>query len=184
MAIRELDYPYAAATPQLAWRAIFAGALVCLAVGSALTSLGLGTHALRLGGRAVLSLRDASALAWLWMLAACAIAFYAGGWTAGRAAGAGRRSDSVLHGAAAWALALLALPLPTWAFLSFAGVQAVRGQIALGWLGFAVAAVGCAASCAGAWAGARLRFPVSIEAYRGRHEAARGVASGTSTPPR
>jgi hypothetical protein len=127
--IKELDYPSYAnmgGFQRVSWGAVFAGAVVSLAVLVTLTALGegLGLVAGPAFGKIATSFGMGSAL---WMLLAGAAAFYAGGWIAGRLTGIARVSESVIHGVVAWSTATVML-----AFLFTSG--------GLGWVSRAIGA--------------------------------------------
>lgn len=169
MNIKELDYPsYAvSAAPRVSWLAVFAGAATAVAVTGCLGLLGLGMGFVHVPAGGILSGLRTTAAAW--MIVSTAAAFYAGGWVAGRMAGLGRLSDSVVHGAAAWAAAttaLLALFPAVGAVFSPVGLTlAPAAVVKFGWTGFLLTAVSCATACAGARGGTRLLKPVPIDQY-------------------
>ncbi|MFT8243146.1 hypothetical protein [Roseomonas sp. BN140053] len=106
--------PYAAeALPaprrRVSWGAIFAGALIAIAVGTMLNILGLAVGATVVDATNR-STPDASTIgigASVWLLVANLIGLVVGGYVAARLSGTGDRSDATLHGLSTWATAYL-----------------------------------------------------------------------------
>lgn len=96
---------FPAAIKRASWGAIFAGATVALVLQLMLNLLGiaagLGAVDLTSGGA---SLQDLGVGAAIWLAIATIIAFFTGGWVAGRLAGLPRMLDGLLHGVVAWAV--------------------------------------------------------------------------------
>ena len=91
----------------ISWGAVVAGALVALAAGLVLSMLGLG-----FGLGAVDVVSDPAATAGtitaavgVWWSVSALVAFFLGGWIAGRIAGGGFASDGLYLGVLVWALA-------------------------------------------------------------------------------
>lgn len=180
MNIKELDYPSyaAAAAPRVSWLAVIAGAATAVAVTGCLGLLGLGLGFVHVPATGVLTgLRTAAAA---WIVVSAAAAFYAGGWLAGRMAGLGRLSDSVIHGAAAWAAATTALlafyPAVCAVFSPMGITLAPAAAMRFGWTGFLLTAISFATACAGARGGTRLLKPVPVDQYGARKR--EGVGAG------
>lgn len=109
--IKELDYPAyanAARFQRISWGAVFAGAVITLAVLAAMTSLGAGFGLITGPTIRGLSWSFGTGSA-VWLLLSGVIASYAGGWMAGRLTGIALVSESVIHGLAAWGAVSLAL---------------------------------------------------------------------------
>lgn len=91
---------------RISWGAIFAGAVVALVIQLMLNLLGLS-----IGFGAIDPVTDENPLsgigtgAGIWLILSALVALFAGGWTAGRLAGLPLRTDGILHGFIAWAVA-------------------------------------------------------------------------------
>lgn len=115
-----------AALRRISWGAVFAGAVVAVAVQLMLSVLGIGV-----GASTINAQNSASPVAGLglgagiWFLISALISVYIGGWVAGKLAGVPTRSDGALHGLITWALATLAL-----FYLLTTSVGAVLGSTA------------------------------------------------------
>ena len=101
----------ASATPvvavrRISWAAVLAGVTITLVVELLLNILGLGA-------RTIDPLREENPIrgmgtgAGLWLVGSTLIAWFSGGYVAGRMAGIPRRQDSLLHGILAWSLGTL-----------------------------------------------------------------------------
>jgi hypothetical protein len=134
------------APKRVSWAAIFAGAVVTLAVQLLLAMLGAGIGASTLDPlRTDDGSPSGSAFgmgAAIWWIVSSLIALFSGGWVAGRLSGAPRATEGGMHGILTWALSLLVLIY----IVSTATSAVVRG--AAGVLGTAanVAATGAAAA--------------------------------------
>ncbi len=102
---------YAVVRPQvrrISWSAVLAGVLVAIIVQIALSLLGIG-----IGMSTIDPLEDKNPAAGLgtgaaiWYAISTLIALFAGGWVAGRLAGARRTFDNTLHGILTWSLTTL-----------------------------------------------------------------------------
>lgn len=94
--------------PQISWGAIIAGVVAVLVVQALLSVLGIGIGASTIDP--VSEQEPAAGVgigAGIWFIVSALIAFFAGGWIAGRLAGVPRQVDSLLHGALTWGLAVL-----------------------------------------------------------------------------
>lgn len=95
---------------RVSWGAIFAGAVVALAAMLLLTFLGVGMGAASIDplteNHPVSGLGTGSAI---YLVIAQLIALGVGGWVAARLAGVPRKTAGMLHGAAVWAVASLAM---------------------------------------------------------------------------
>jgi hypothetical protein len=99
-----------AALRRISWGAVFAGAIVALAVELMLGVLGVGVGASAIKVGAGTSPMSGLGLgAAIWFVISALIAIYIGGWVAGKLAGVPTRTDGALHGFITWALATLAL---------------------------------------------------------------------------
>jgi hypothetical protein len=94
---------------RISWSAIFAGAVVTLAVSLLLALLGAG-----LGASSVNPLQQGNPFeglgkgAIIWLVISGIVAFFAGGWTAGYGSGwVTTRRESLVHGFVSWAVASL-----------------------------------------------------------------------------
>lgn len=98
----------ASAIRRVSWGAILAGAVVAIVTQIALSLMGLG---LGLGAfdpaTSGDTLRGLGIGAGLWLLVSTIVAFYTGGYVAGRMAGLPRRPDGMLHGIVAWGVVSL-----------------------------------------------------------------------------
>jgi hypothetical protein len=96
------------AVRRISWAAVLAGVTITLVVQLLLSILGLGV-----GARAIDPLRAGNPLsgigtgAALWLVGSTLLAWFSGGYVAGRMAGIPRRQDSLLHGLLAWSLGTL-----------------------------------------------------------------------------
>lgn len=111
----EIDRTHAYLNPvplgkRVSWGAIFAGAVIALALQIALNILGLG-----IGVSAINPATEANPMsgfgtgAAFWFSIATLLSLFAGGWVSGRLAGIPRTVDSSLHGLLTWGLATLLL---------------------------------------------------------------------------
>lgn len=107
--LKEIEYPSFAnygGVQRVSWGAIFAGAITSLAVMLALVSLGMGIGFIAApavdaaGGAMGLGIGSGIGL-----LLCGIVAYYVGGWVAGRLTGIARISESVLHGFVSWSTA-------------------------------------------------------------------------------
>jgi hypothetical protein len=98
--------PISARFSNAVWGAIFAGVAMILVIqlGLALLGSGIGLTAINPGEG---NLRAIGIGALIWWMISGLIAFYVGGWTAGRLAGIPRQGDGVLHGLLTWAVTTL-----------------------------------------------------------------------------
>ncbi|MEW5745225.1 MAG: hypothetical protein AB1805_07305 [Nitrospirota bacterium] len=128
---------------RISWGAIFAGTIVALVIGLALSLLGMGiglgtinpaTEQNPLGGIGI--------GAGIWMAISTLISLFAGGWVASRMAGYPRSLLGVLHGVVVWGLVtLFSFYLMTTAIgMLLSGVAGVLGR-GISLLGSGVAAV-------------------------------------------
>jgi len=95
----------------MSWGAIFAGALVTIAIFVTLQLLGagIGLAAVDLTGREVTSGTSLGIGAAVWWLIAGLISLFIGGWVAGRLALLPNKLDRALHGLTTWALFYVAM---------------------------------------------------------------------------
>jgi hypothetical protein len=94
---------------RISWGAILAGAIVALAIGLMLNTLGAAVGA-AMADTNVQHIPDASSFgigAGLWLLISNLIGLAVGGYTAARLSGTADGTDSTLHGLAVWAATLL-----------------------------------------------------------------------------
>jgi hypothetical protein len=94
--------------PRISWGAIIAGVVAVLVVQALLSVLGIGIGASTIDP--VNEQQPAAGIgigAGIWFIVSALIAFFVGGWIAGRLAGVPRQIDSLLHGALVWGLAVL-----------------------------------------------------------------------------
>lgn len=148
------------AVTRISWSAVLAGAIVALAIHSALSILGIG-----IGLNAVdphnreHPIKGVPTMLLIWMFVAGLISLFAGGWVAGRMSGTAVY-DSTIHGVITWSLATVLLAI-------LAGTSAgylIGGTFRL--LGAGVSAagsvVGGAASAAGSVAGGAMSAAGSV----------------------
>jgi hypothetical protein len=95
--------------PRVSWGAIIAGAVVALAIGLMLNTLGVavGATAVDAVGRDTPSATTFGIGAGLWLLVSNLIGLAVGGYVAGRLSGTADNTDAVLHGLGVWAIAFL-----------------------------------------------------------------------------
>jgi hypothetical protein len=95
--------------PRISWGAIFAGALVALAIGLMLNVLGaaLGTTLVDATGRQTPDASSFGIGAGIWLLVSNLIGLAVGGYVAARLSGTADGTDGTLHGLAVWATAFL-----------------------------------------------------------------------------
>lgn len=99
-----------AALRRISWGAVFAGAIVALAVELMLMILGVGVGASTLHpGAGTEQMSSLGIGAGIWFVVSALISVYVGGWVAGKLAGIPTRSIGALHGFITWALAMLTL---------------------------------------------------------------------------
>ena len=105
--------PSAGQIKRVSWGAIFAGSVIGIATLLLLTLLGLGIGAATLdpapGGDGTPGIGALASGSGIWLLVSQLIALLAGGYVAGRLAGVPFKQGSVLHGAAVWAVATIAM---------------------------------------------------------------------------
>lgn len=121
--------------PRISWGAIFAAVVVALAIQVLLGMLGTAIGASTLDPATVDGSPSASSFgigAAIWWVVSSLIALYVAGWIAGHLSGNARKSDAVLHGLAAWAVAtIVTLYLVTSAAGSvMSGATAALGKVA------------------------------------------------------
>lgn len=95
--------------PRVSWGAVFAGAIVAVAVGLMLNTLGAGVFAALVDTtqRATPSGTTMGIGAAVWLLVANLIGLAVGGYVAARLSGNADETDSTLHGLAVWATSFL-----------------------------------------------------------------------------
>jgi hypothetical protein len=99
-----------AALRRISWGAVFAGAIVAIAIELMLGVLGVGVGASTINVHSDTSPISGLGLgAAIWFVISALISIYIGGWVAGKLAGVPSRTDGALHGFITWALATLAL---------------------------------------------------------------------------
>lgn len=121
----------AAWRPWPVWSAVWVGALSALAVGLIIGLIGYAIGAHQLTAPRTMSFRDARLLTAVFSVGGAFFAFVAGGWVAGRIAGARRAEPAILHGVVAWLVTV-----PVMLLLGALGATAMWG----GWYGGLVAA--------------------------------------------
>lgn len=111
------------AVKRISWGAVFAGAVVALIIQLMLNLLGLaiGFGAINLTGEGA-TLQGLGIGTIIWLVITALIAFFAGGWTAGRLAGLPRSIDGALHGFIAWAVSSMVMM-----YLVFSGFGLIIG---------------------------------------------------------
>lgn len=109
--LKELEYPSFSLSSyrRISWGAVFAGAITSLAVLVTMTTLGaaLGWSTAMHENQAISRTLGMGAM--IWMPLSAAASFYIGGWVAGRVTEIARVSESVIHGLAAWSVAVVSL---------------------------------------------------------------------------
>ncbi len=94
--------------PKISWGAVFAGVVAILVTQLLLSVLGIGIGASTINPASEQDPMSGIGIgAGIWLILSALIAFFVGGWMAGRLAGIPRNLDSLLHGVLAWALAVL-----------------------------------------------------------------------------
>lgn len=95
--------------PRISWGAVFAGAVVAVAVGMALNILGaaIGASAVDMTGRDTPEPGSFGIAGGIWLLVANLIGLAFGGYVAARLSGTTDETDSILHGLSVWALGFL-----------------------------------------------------------------------------
>lgn len=127
---------------RISWAAVLAGVIITLVVQLLLSILGLGV-----GASTIDPLREENPVsgigtgAGIWFVVSALIAWFIGGYVAGRMAGIPRRQDSLLHGILAWSLGTLLMFyfLTTTVGSLIGGTASVLGRV-LATLGSGVAA--------------------------------------------
>ena len=138
-----------APTNRISWGAIFAGAVIALAIGLMLNMLGVAVGASLVdtaarNGPAASSIGLGAAA---WMLVSNLIALFVGGYAAARLSGTADGTDGTLHGVAVWAATLLVSTIllgnliASVATSAIGGASSVLGGLAHGG-GSAISAVG------------------------------------------
>jgi acyl-CoA synthetase (AMP-forming)/AMP-acid ligase II len=93
---------------RISWAAVFAGVTITLVVQLVLSILGLGVGASTIDPLQVGNpIRELGMGAGLWVVGSALLAWFSGGYVAGRLAGVPRRQDSLLHGLLTWSLGTL-----------------------------------------------------------------------------
>lgn len=94
-----------AVVSRVSWGAIFGGTVVVLVLMMTLNMLGLGIGLLSINpGEEANPLEGLGTGAAIWWIASWVVAFFAGGWVAGRLSGRLRNAGGMLHGIVAWGL--------------------------------------------------------------------------------
>jgi hypothetical protein len=104
----ETELVRSTAHPRLSWGAVFAGAVVALAVWAMLYALGLAVGLLVLNPDTPSTLRASSIFTGIWGMIAPLLSLFVGGLVASRCAGVVRRLDGAIHGLVMWGLATVA----------------------------------------------------------------------------
>ncbi len=101
--------PYAPVVRRISWGAVFAGVTMALVVQVLLAMLGagIGLATLDPAGEGSPEAGAFGTGAAVWWVASMLVAFFIGGWVAGRMAGLPTASDGRLHGLLAWGLTTL-----------------------------------------------------------------------------
>src|SRR5437868_1856837 len=89
---------------RISWGAVFAGVIFVSVVQMLLTMLGMGI------GFSLVDNGAGKEIGWgaaAWWFISALIAFYSGGWVAGRLSGIPKKADSVLHGILTWNMATI-----------------------------------------------------------------------------
>jgi hypothetical protein len=157
-----VNTPAGSAVPALSrrvsWGAVFAGAIVAIAVGALLTVLGIAIGATTID-TLERSTPDAGTLglaSGLWATFASLLAMGVGGYVAARLSGTSSNQDGILHGLTVWALALILGTAVAASSLAGVASVAVRGAgAAMGGVATGLGAVG------GGSAAAASQFDVS-----------------------
>lgn len=106
MRTREITYPAASVTPysRVSWGAVFAGAFTTSAAFLSLMMLGAGIGLAAAPGASAQGLGIGAGI---YGFLSALIAFYCGGWIAGRLSAYGHVADSVIHGVVCWSVTVL-----------------------------------------------------------------------------
>lgn len=103
---RETYYP--GGFKRISWGAVFAGTIVAIMVSLVLGLLGIGIGAATINPMSEQQPAQGLGMgAAIWWAITTLIAFFVGGYVAGRLAGVARRIDAMLHGIVTWGLATL-----------------------------------------------------------------------------
>jgi hypothetical protein len=139
--------------PRVSWGAVFAGAIVAIAVGAALNVLGVAVGATTVDPQTPGGTPSASTFGiygGVWLLVANLIGLATGGYVAARLSGTADDTDGVLHGLAVWALgfvvtaAVLGNVVAGTASATLGGVSSAVSGLARGAGGAVQAAAGAA----------------------------------------
>ncbi len=136
-------------TARISWGAIFAGAVIALAIGLMLNTLGAAVGAM-LADTSMRHGPDASSFgigAAAWLLISNLIALAIGGYTAARLSGTADGTDGTLHGLAVWAATLLVSAILLGNLIAGVATTAISGASNL--LGGLAHGVGSVASTVG-----------------------------------
>ena len=175
--------PSTTGLPRISWGAIFAGAVVALAIGLMLNVLGTAIGATMVDA-AARDTPDASSFgigAGLWLLVSNLIGLGVGGYVAARLSGTASRTDATLHGMAMWAASflisagLLGNLVAGVASSAASGVSGAIGGIARG--------AGSVASAAGEQVADRTSTGTVQSATQQIIDRAQNALAGTGNPP-
>jgi MFS family permease len=116
--------------PIMSWGAVFAGAIVSVALWVVLQMLGMGVGLAAIHVDDAGSLRDVGIGTTVWTLAAPFVAMFVGGSIAGRLSGSAHRTVGAMHGFVMWAVTSVVGLLATVAMVSLLAAGALRAGAA------------------------------------------------------
>jgi hypothetical protein len=173
----------AAPSSRISWGAIFAGAVVALAIGLMLNVLGTAIGA-TLVDAAARDTPDASSFgigAGIWLLVSNLIGLGLGGYVAARLSGTASNTDATLHGMAMWAASFLISAVLLGNLV--AGVASTAASGVSGAIGGIARGAGSVASAAGEQVADRTSTGTIQSATQQIIDRAQNALAGTGNPP-
>lgn len=173
----------ALAQPRVSWGAVFAGAIVALAIGLMLNVLGaaVGTTLVDATARDTPNASSFGIGAGLWVLVSNLIGLAVGGYAAARLSGTSSRTDATLHGLAMWAASFLISAVLLGNLV--AGIASTAASGVTGALGGIARGVGSVASAAGEQAANRTSTDAAQSMAQRVIDRAQNALAGTGNPP-
>jgi len=169
--------------PRISWGAVFAGAIMALAIGLMLNVLGAAVGATLVDATAR-DTPDASSFgigAGLWLLVSNLIGLVVGGYAAARLSGTASNTDATLHGMAMWAASFLISAVLLGNLV--AGVASTAASGVTGALGGIARGAGSVASAAGEQVANRTSTGAAQSAAQGVIDRVQSALAGTGNAP-
>lgn len=173
----------AAPLPRISWGAVFAGAIVALALGLMLNVLGaaIGATLVDATARDTPNASSFGIGAGVWLLVSNLIGLGVGGYAAARLSGTASRTDATLHGLAMWAASFLISAVLLGNVV--AGVASTAANGVTGALGGIARGAGSVASAAGEQVANRTSTGAAQSAAQGVIDRVQNALAGTGNAP-